>query len=102
MKLGQFPQFWSISPKLWSHFSQFSFNFLKFYQFSKNLETFLSIFYKFSTSPEQFPHLFSMMCTAASAYLDSCFLASLVNFGFTSLIGISWIISLYIDGDTSG
>ncbi|CAG2059413.1 unnamed protein product [Timema podura] len=42
------------------------------------------------------------LAQAASAYLESCFLASPVNLGLTSLIGISFIISLYMDIDISG
>lgn len=47
-------------------------------------------------------YLDSITFLAASAYLDNCFLASPVNFGLTSLIGMSSIISLYIDKETSG
>lgn len=47
-------------------------------------------------------YLDSMVFLAASAYLVSCFLASPVNLGLTSLIGISFIISLYIELETSG
>lgn len=39
---------------------------------------------------------------AASAYLDNCFLASPVNFGLTSFMGMSSITSLYIESDISG
>lgn len=47
-------------------------------------------------------YLDSITFLAASAYRDNCFLASPVNFGLTSFIGISSIISLNIDNETSG
>ena len=47
-------------------------------------------------------HLDSIIFLAASAYLESCFLASPVNFGLTNLMGMSFMISLYIDIDISG
>ena len=47
-------------------------------------------------------YLVSIIFFAASAYLASCLLASLTYFGCVNLTGISLIISLYIDWETSG
>lgn len=44
----------------------------------------------------------SIIFFAASAYLNNCRRTSPENFGLTSFTGISFIISLYIDCDTSG
>ena len=43
-----------------------------------------------------------MSFLAASQYFDSCFLASPVNFGLTSFMGMSFMISRYMDMEISG
>jgi hypothetical protein len=51
---------------------------------------------------QQQKYLVSIIFLAASAYLDSCFRASPVNFGRSSFMGKSFIISLYMESETSG
>lgn len=46
-------------------------------------------------------YLVSIIFFAASAYFDSCFRASPVNLGLSNFIGKSFMISLYIDWETS-
>ena len=61
----------------------------------------LKLYKQKKTFPQLF-HLESIIFFAASAYLKSCFLASDAYFGFISLTGMSFMISLYMDCDTSG
>lgn len=55
----------------------------------------------FTKATDFYTNLVSIVLLQASAYLASCFRASGVNLGFTTFIGISFIISRNMTGDTA-